>query len=81
MVLEIVLYVLVFITAIPAGLLLAWLCDDELIYPRRYFKTMIFILLMGVVGFLVFYRNFSAILSMGYMALVFFVMLWKGRKG
>jgi len=77
---EVLLYILVLATAYPIGLLLAWLCQDELKGCKRYFMAMIYLLLLFIIGFLLFYRNISAILAMFYMIVVFWVMVLRARK-
>jgi len=78
--LEAIIYILVLVTAYPVGILLAWLCDDELKYCKKYFIAMIYLLLLIIISFLLFYRNISAILAMVYMIVVFYVMVLRGRK-
>lgn len=80
MAIEIILYILIVATSVPAGLLLAWLCDDELKKGKRYFRVMIYLLLLAMFGLLLFYRNISAILAVFYMILVFWIMILKGKK-
>ena len=77
---EVLVYILVLGTAYPVGLLLAWLCQDELKGCKRYFMAMIYLLLLVIIGFLLFYRNISAILAMFYMIVVFWVMVLRARK-
>ncbi len=76
----IIYYILILATSIPAGLLLAWLCDDELKKGKKYFMAMICLLLVVLAGFLLFYRNISAILSILYLIAVFKIMILKGKN-
>ncbi len=48
---EVLLYIIILATAFPAGLLLARLCDDELIVARRWFKKILWVI--GFAGLIV----------------------------
>jgi len=68
---------IVLLTAIPIGLFLAWLCKDELVIGRKWFKVIIGSFSVLLLGSLIFYRNLSVLLSLGYMLIVTYVSLHK----
>ena len=77
MIIEAVIYLLILLTVIPFGLVLAKLCEDELIKDRRYFMILSKFLLITSVAGLIFYRGTSIILAPIYMVLVLLVMIKK----
>jgi len=80
MIIEAVIYVIILLTAIPCGIVLAKLCSDELVKDRKYFKSLsIFLLIVSILG-LFFYPKSSIILAPIYMVLVLAVMLYKCKK-
>lgn len=76
---KILLNILILLTAIPVGYFLAWLCKDELVDGRKWFKIILVCLFVCLVLFLIFYRNLNAILAVVYMIIVTFISLLKGQ--
>lgn len=60
--------VLILLTAIPAGLLVAWLTKEELRDGRKWFKLIIALSLAGSVVFLVL-KNEAVTLTLVYIAI------------
>jgi len=79
MLIKILLNILVMLTSIPAGYFLAWLCKDELVDGRKWFKIILICFFVTLVLLLIFFRNLNAILSVSYMIIVTFIALLKGR--
>ena len=71
--------ILILLTAIPAGLLLAWLCKEELVPGRKWFFIILYSLAIVMVVFLVYYINLSIILSLIYMIIVTIISIWKSK--
>lgn len=75
---EVVLYLAVLATAYPVGLLLAWLCDDELEKDRKYMLiTIEFIIVFAIILVVVNFK-LSNLMSLIYLVIVFAVMTLKG---
>lgn len=77
---EAILYALILATSIPAGLLLAWLCDDELAVFRRYLIITVYCIAILAVLLSVIAFNMPIILSLVYSAIVLGIMIKKGCK-
>ena len=76
---EILIYLVVLLTALPIGLMLAWLCKEELVDGRKWFNLMIIsFILLGIISFVVF-RDMPIVLSFSYMVLITGVSLYKGK--
>jgi len=45
------LNIILLLLAIPVGYLIAWLCKDELVAYRRYFRILIIVGIIGGIGF------------------------------
>lgn len=80
MLIEVIIYIILLATALPVGVYLSNLCDDELVKDRRYFRFMSYALLIMALIFLIFYNNSSIIFTLIYMVLLFEVMIYKSRK-
>jgi hypothetical protein len=68
--------VLILLTAIPAGLLVAWLTKEELRAGKKWFKMIIALSLAGSVIFL-FLKNEVVTLTLMYMAIVSYMSIRK----
>ena len=68
------------LTAIPIGLMLAWLCKDELVLGRKWFVVIITSFSFLLLASLIFYRNFSILLSLSYMIVVTYISLHKSKN-
>lgn len=79
MIIKIILDILVMLTSLPAGYFLAWLCKDELVDGRKWFRIIFACLFSILVFILIFYRNLNTILTLVYMILVVLLALLKGR--
>ena len=77
--LEVILSIVGLLLAFPAGYLLAWLCRDELIIGRKWFKIIIGLSLIFsvIVSFLNFKEKWAVILSLLFLAIISGVSLWK----
>jgi uncharacterized membrane protein YoaK (UPF0700 family) len=74
--LKILLTSLILILAFPVGYLLAWLCRDELVSGRRWFKLLAFLSLIFAAIFLFF--NLTISLSLFFIFIVILISLKKG---
>jgi len=79
MIITILLNIFILLTAVPAGYFLAWLCKDELVDGRKWFKIILYCLFVILIGVLIFYRSLNVILAVVYMIIVTFIALWKGK--
>jgi len=70
-------YAVILLLGIPAGYLLAWLCRDELVDGRKWFKILSWISFILVVLFLLVYRNIAVILTLVYICITSLISLWK----
>jgi ABC-type sugar transport system permease subunit len=61
--------ILILLTAIPVGLLIAWLTKEELRDGQRWFKLIALLSCVGSVAFLIL-KNEIVALSLVYMAIV-----------
>jgi len=80
MIKEGLLYAVVLLTSIPIGLFLAWLCSDELFDGRRWFKLILYSLVIVFVVILLVYRNIPIMLSLVYMIIITLISLYKGKQ-
>jgi len=70
------LEIIVLVLAIPVGYLISWLCKDELIQGRKWFKILI---IAGVIGFFggFLYGKNEIGWTFGFIAVVSFISYWK----
>ncbi len=74
--LQIILSIIILLSSFPAGLILAKLTIDELVQGRKWFSLIfIFALVLGLF-LLIFYRNFTVILTLIYIVIVSLIC-WK----
>jgi amino acid permease len=66
-------------TSLPAGYFLAWLCKDELVDGRKWFRIILACLFIVLVLLLISYRNLNCIFAVIYMIIVTSIALWKGE--
>lgn len=78
-ILSAILYLLAMATAIPVGLFLAWLCDDEIVDGQKWFRIILYFLVLVGIVFLFVYQNIPMLLSLVYMIIVTCVSIFKGR--
>lgn len=73
------LYILILVAGFPAGYLLAWLARDELLSGRKWFILLGLLSLAVMLGVLMINinTNISVILTLGFIAIICFVALWK----
>lgn len=80
MIIEVILYCLIILTAYPVGLGLSKLCDDELKSDKKYFfRICVFLLFVAFLS-VVLYYNFVFILSCFYMILVISILIYRSKK-
>ena len=65
-----VIIVIILASSIPVGYILAYLCRDELVSGRKWFKFISLVLAISIILLLIFYRNSVLILSLIYMGIV-----------
>ena len=80
MVIEIILYILVLITSVPVGLLLAWLCEDEIVVFRKYIIITIYVIILFVVISALVSFNLPVVLSLVYTFFALLIMILKSYR-
>jgi hypothetical protein len=68
--------ILLLVLAIPAGFWIAWLARDELVQGRKWFRILIIVSIIGIIGFWIYgfpYISFT----MGFILIVSFISLAK----
>jgi MFS-type transporter involved in bile tolerance (Atg22 family) len=80
MIIEVILYLVILGTSFPTGLLLAKLCEDELVKDRKYFIIMVYIIGLVLLGLIWAYPRISFILALVYMLLVMAIIISKSGK-
>jgi CHASE2 domain-containing sensor protein len=70
--------ILLLALAFPIGYLIAWMARDELVSGRKWFKAIIGLSIMGAVIFLVL-REWTALLTLGFIVIVSGISLWKSK--
>lgn len=76
--LKILLSIIALLTSVPAGLLIAWLAQEELKAGKKWFKIIAFGSVLGVVAGL-FLRQYVLALTFAYMAFVSGISLIKAK--
>ena len=72
------LIAIVILLGIPTGYLVAWLCRDELVEGRNWFKAIIFVaILIGIVMAII--GEYIILWTMLFIIIVTFVSLLKSR--
>ena len=79
MAINIILSLIVLLSALPIGWVLAWLCKDELVLGRKWFIVIIISFSVLFLSCLIFYRKGSILLSLSYMIIVTYVSLHKSK--
>ncbi len=67
------------ISSIPAGFFLVYLCDDEVIYGKKWFKLIVVILIAMILGSFLFYYDLPIILSLVYFLIVTLISLYRSK--
>jgi hypothetical protein len=76
---QILLYILVFATFFPLGIFMSKLCADELVKDRKYFFLMACLsLILALILFFIYFKP-AIIFSLLYLSLVLAVMIRKSR--
>jgi len=76
---KILFNILILLTAIPAGYVLAWLCKDELVDGRKWFKIILECLFAALIFLLFLSKNVNAILAVVYMIIVTFIAIFLSK--
>lgn len=77
MAVQTLLVFLILASAFPVGYLLAYLCKEELAAGRKYFKILAWLAVVLAIIFLLFYRDFSIILTLAYISIVALISVHK----
>ena len=72
------LYVLVMLTSIPVGFLMAWLCSDEIEYRKWFYLLLVGVGIVFVVSLFV-YMELVWLLTLVYFVIVILIGVWKGK--
>jgi len=67
---EMIIVAVVLASAFPVGYFLAYLCREELVMGRKWFKMISWACLAVIFVLLFVYRNYSVILTLTYIAVV-----------
>ena len=73
---KIFLIVIEILLSIPTGYLLAWLCKDELIKGRKWFKIILFFSLFILIIMLII-GNYPIFFTMIFFIIMTLICLWK----
>jgi len=64
-----ILQIIILVLAIPMGFLIAWMAKDELIVGRKYFRILVILGIIGLIGFWIY--GFKEIaLTCGFIGIV-----------
>jgi len=77
---EVIVYLIILATALPACWLLAWLCDDEIIKDRKYFIFFGYFIIIVAILLMLFNFNIPMLFSMAYLLIVLAILARAGRK-
>ncbi|MCA9485407.1 MAG: hypothetical protein KC506_01020 [Nanoarchaeota archaeon] len=72
--------IIVLLLSIPVGYLIAYLANDELVQGRRWFRYLM-ILAFVVGGWFALRRNYTIVLTAGFIFIVTFISYWKSFDG
>lgn len=72
--------IIILILAIPSGFLISWLCREELVSGRKWFKILIVLSVALGIGCGLF-GYYAAAWTMGFAAVVSMVSYWKSFDG
>jgi hypothetical protein len=78
MLLDTILYLVILVTAYPAGLFLAWLSDNEVVKDAKYIIATIHFLVIASIFLVVINFRISNLMGLIYLVLVLAVMVIKG---
>lgn len=67
-------------SSIPVGFFLAWLCDDEVIYGKKWLKIVVYALALMILAVSLFYYDLLIILALIYMLIVTCISLFKSMR-
>jgi hypothetical protein len=70
--------ILVLMLAIPVGILIAKIANDELSIGKKYFRILIIASLIGVIGFWLYGRNVES-MAFGFIGIISLVSLVKSN--
>jgi len=73
-----ILEIIILVTAIPVGYLLAWLCKDEIVY-KKWMLVILYCFIIVLIIFVLFYRNLEIILGLIYMIIIALVSIFKSK--
>lgn len=80
MVVRILLNLLIMFTSLPAGWFLARLCEDELVIGRKWFKIILYSLIIVMIVYSLIYFSIDIILAFIYMIIVTLVTIYLGKN-
>jgi len=73
------LIILILASSIPAGYILAYLCIDELVSGRKWFKLLALVSFILALVLLFFYRNLTLIFTSAYIFIVSLISYIKSK--
>ena len=74
---ETLIIAIILASAFPVGLLLAYLCKEELVMGRKWFKMISWACLVVIFVLLFVFRNYPVILTLSYIAIVSLISVHK----
>jgi ABC-type Fe3+ transport system permease subunit len=73
-----ILTIIILLLAIPVGYLIAWLAKDELVVGKRWFRILIVVSILGIIGFWIY--GFPTIAwTFGFLGVVSLVSFVKAK--
>jgi len=75
---QVILFVIIILTALPVGWLLAWLCKDEIVF-RKWFYVLFYFFIAVAIILLIFTRPVYEILTIFYIILLILLAIYKSK--
>lgn len=75
-----IIEIIVLLLSVPVGYLIAYLANDELVKGRKWFRILM-ILSVIVGGWFALQRNYTIVLTAGFVLIVTFISYWKSYDG
>ena len=77
---DIIFYIVILATAVPVGMLLAWLCKDELRKDRKYFIILAYFFTVVLLAIALIYFRISFILTLIYAILILLILIYYSKN-
>src|SRR3989344_2604076 len=77
---DIIFYIVILATTVPVGMLLAWLCKDELRKDRKYFIILAYFFTVVLLAIALIYFRISFILTLIYAILILLILIYYSKN-